>query len=418
MSALEAIFDSRISGFIVALAVGLLIGAERERRRRDPAVGMAGGLRTHVVTALAGALAVQFPGAAVVVVGALVIGALVVIAYWRDRSSDPGLTSEVTLFATYLLGALAPQVPALAAAIGVVIALLLALRGTLHRFVRNTLSDHEVLDVLLLAGAVLVVLPLLPDQAIDRFGAINPRTIWGLTLLVLLINAAGYLALRAFGPSRGLPVAGFFGGFVSSTATIGALGGRVRRDPPMLRLAVAAALLSCVATPVQMLLLLAVLEQNLLATWLVPALLMAAVAATAAGVLLWGQRSEQGPIAESFRGRAFQPLEAIIFSIIVTTVTWSAAWLDERYGETGAFWGIALAGLADAHSAIASAGNLLRVGDLGVDMAALAILAALITNTLMKLLAALTTGGRRYALALAAPLLLMLGIAALALRLS
>lgn len=418
MSALEAIFDSRISGFIVALAVGLLIGAERERRRRDPAVGMAGGLRTHVVTALAGALAVQFPGAAVVVVGALVIGALVVIAYWRDRSSDPGLTSEVTLFATYLLGALAPQVPALAAAIGVVIALLLALRGTLHRFVRNTLSDHEVLDVLLLAGAVLVVLPLLPDQAIDRFGAINPRTIWGLTLLVLLINAAGYLALRAFGPSRGLPVAGFFGGFVSSTATIGALGGRVRRDPPMLRLAVAAALLSCVATPLQMLLLLAVLEQNLLATWLVPALLMAAVAATAAGVLLWGQRSEQGPIAESFRGRAFQPLEAIIFSIIVTTVTWSAAWLDERYGETGAFWGIALAGLADAHSAIASAGNLLRVGDLGVDMAALAILAALITNTLMKLLAALTTGGRRYALALAAPLLLMLGIAALALRLS
>jgi len=104
VSGLDAIFDSPISGFIVALAVGLLFGAERERRRRDPTVGMAGGLRTHVVTALAGALAVQFEGVAVVVVGAIVIGALVVLAYWRDRSADPGLTSEITLFATYLAG--------------------------------------------------------------------------------------------------------------------------------------------------------------------------------------------------------------------------------------------------------------------------------------------------------------------------
>lgn len=338
MSGLDAIFDSPISGFIVALAVGLLIGAERERRRRDPTVGMAGGLRTHVVTALAGALAVQFEGVAVVVVGAIVIGALVVLAYWRDRSADPGLTSEITLFATYLLGAIAPQVPVLAAAIGAVIALLLALRGSLHRFVRHTLSDHEVLDVLLLAAAVLVVLPLLPDQAIDRFGVINPRTIWMLTLLVLLINAAGYLALRTLGPRRGLPVSGFFGGFVSSTATIGALGGRARREPSMLRPAVAAA-------------------------W-----------------LLWRSGGASDHVDESLRGRAFQPMEAILFSIIVTTITWCAAWLDARFGEAGALWGIALGGLADAHSAIASAGSLHRTGELATETAAFAVLAALATN--------------------------------------
>lgn len=417
MTWLDAIFDSRFSGFIVALAVGLLIGAERERRRRDPAVGMAGGLRTHVVTALAGALAVQFPGIAVAVVGALVIGALVVVAYWRDRSSDPGLTSEVTLFATYLLGAMAPQVPELAAAIGVVIALLLALRGSLHRFVRTTLRDHEVLDVLLLAAAVLVVLPLLPDRAIDRFGAVNPRTIWSLTLLVLLINAVGYLALRTLGPQRGLPVAGFFGGFVSSAATIGALGGRVRRDPALLRLALAAALLSSVATPLQLLLLLAVLDQGLLTLWLTPALLMTAVAVVAAAALLRGARGSRDHVEESFQGRAFQPLEAIVFSIIVTTITWCAAWLDSRFGETGALWGIALGGFADAHSAIASAGSLVRSAELEREVAAWAVLAALATNTLMKLAAAAVTGGRRYAMAIAAPLLAMLGVAVLALRL-
>ena len=417
MSGLDAIFDSPISGFIVALAVGLLIGAERERRRRDPTVGMAGGLRTHVVTALAGALAVQFEGVAVVVVGAIVIGALVVLAYWRDRSADPGLTSEITLFATYLLGAIAPQVPVLAAAIGAVIALLLALRGSLHRFVRHTLSDHEVLDVLLLAAAVLVVLPLLPDQAIDRFGVINPRTIWMLTLLVLLINAAGYLALRTLGPRRGMPVSGFFGGFVSSTATIGALGGRARREPSMLRPAVAAAVLSSVATPLQLLLLLAVLDHELLRRWLLPALLMATVAAVAAAWLLWRSGGASDHVDESLRGRAFQPMEAILFSIIVTTITWCAAWLDARFGEAGALWGIALGGLADAHSAIASAGSLHRTGELATETAAFAVLAALATNTAMKLLAAGITGGHRYALALTPALLAMLAAAALTLSL-
>lgn len=198
-------------GFIVALAVGMLIGIERERRKRDPSVGSAGGLRTHVIAALAGAIAVQFPGVAVLVAGAVFVGALMLAAYWRSRSADPGLTSEITLFTTYLLGAMAPRLPELAAAIGVVIALLLALRSFLHAIVSRALSDREVLDLLLLAAAALVIWPLMPDRSIDRYGVINPQTLWELTLLVLMLNAVGYVALRRFGPTRGLPLAGFFG---------------------------------------------------------------------------------------------------------------------------------------------------------------------------------------------------------------
>lgn len=186
-------------GFIVALAVGLLIGIERERRKRDPSVGSAGGLRTHVIAALAGAIAVQFPGVAVLVAGAVFVGALVVVAYWRSRSADPGLTSEITLFTTYLLGAMAPRLPELAAAIGVVMALLLALRSVLHGLVSKALSDREVLDLLLLAAAALVIWPLMPDRSIDRYGVINPQTLWELTLLVLMLNAIGYVALRRLG---------------------------------------------------------------------------------------------------------------------------------------------------------------------------------------------------------------------------
>ena len=96
-----------VAGLLVALGIGLLIGLERERRKLDPSFGAAGGVRTHAVVALSGALAMQFTGLLLVAVGAAFIGALVVVAYWRDRSPDTGVTSEVTLFTTYLLGAYA-----------------------------------------------------------------------------------------------------------------------------------------------------------------------------------------------------------------------------------------------------------------------------------------------------------------------
>ena len=150
-------WSTELAGFVVALGVGLLIGVERERRKRDADVGIAGGVRTHAIVALAGALARQFSGGWLLAIGAVFVGALVLIAYARERSRDLGVTSEITLFATYLLGALAVSEPQLAAGVGVVVALMLALRETLHRFVERTLTDREILDGLLLAGAALVV---------------------------------------------------------------------------------------------------------------------------------------------------------------------------------------------------------------------------------------------------------------------
>jgi len=403
------------TGVAVALGIGLLIGLERERRKRDSAVGMAGGLRTHAVVALAGALAMQFPALLLVAAGAMFVGALVVVAYWRSRSVDPGITSEVTLFTTYLLGAYATVQPMLAAAIGVVVALTLLLREALHRFVSRTLTEREVLDMMLLAAAALVLLPLLPDRAVDGLGVVNPRRVGQLTLLVLAINGLGHIALRWLGPGRGLPLAGFFGGFVSSAATIGAMGLKIRAMPTHTRLIAVAALCSSIATALQVLMVLAVVHPPLMVGWTLPALLMTAVAVASAW-LLWREGAAvtagDGVADES---RAFQPLHALAFSATVTALTWVAAWLVQRFGEAGALFGIGLGGLADAHSAAASAGALAAEGVLALPAASLAILLALVANTATKLVVAATTGGLRYATLLAGPHLAMLAAAGIAL---
>ena len=409
------LLGSPVTGMAVALGIGLLIGLERERRKRDTAVGLAGGLRTHAVVALAGALAMQFPGLLLVAAGAAFIGALVVVAYWRGQSVDPGVTSEVTLFTTYLLGAYATVQPALAAAIGVVVALTLLLREALHRFVSRTLTEREVLDMMLLAAAALVLLPLLPDRAIDASGVVNPRRVGQLTLLVLAINGLGHVALRWLGAGRGLPLAGFFGGFVSSVATIGAMGLKARAAPGHTRLAAAAALCSSISTALQVVLVLAVAHPPLLAQWTTPALLMAAVAVASAWILWRDGVEPDAADALADESRAFQPLHALAFSTTVTALTWAAAGLVRRFGEAAALVGIGLGGLADAHSATASAGTLAAEGVLASPVASLAILLALAANTSTKIVVAATTGGRRYASLLAGPHLAMLAAAGAAL---
>ena len=73
--------------------------------------------------------------------GAALIVALAAIGYWRERSRDPGITTEVALFVTYVIGVVAVGRRSLAAGGAVVVTTLLASRGSLHRFSVDLLSQ-------------------------------------------------------------------------------------------------------------------------------------------------------------------------------------------------------------------------------------------------------------------------------------
>ncbi len=390
---------------VVALGAGLLIGVERERRKGEGPTRAAAGVRTFVLVALGGAMAALLDSPPLLAVGAAMVGGLAIASYLRSREDDPGLTTEIALVVTYLLGALAHRSPQLAAGLSALIALLLAARSFLHDFVVARLSDREVFDGLLLAGAALVILPLMPNRAVDPLGVINPYVVWKLTVMVLVINSFGYIAQRVLGPGRGLPLAGLFGGFVSSAATIAALGARSRAHPEWLPACAAGAALSNVATVVQMALVLGVVNPTLL--WrLAPALAVMGVIAVLSGAWFWSraQRTNDGVMT----GRAFQPRQALVFSVTVTTLLAVAALMERQFGATGALVGIALGGFADAHSAAASAAALARSAALSGEVAAMAVLLAASSNSLTKLVVAASAGGRVYAQRLAPSIVLMI----------
>jgi len=403
----QSISTFSFGGFVVALGVGLLIGVDRERTKGSGPGRGAAGVRTFVLVALLGAIAATLGSLALIVVFAAATTVLAAAAYVRTRGEDPGVTTEVALVITYALGVLAIGNPPLAAGLGVLVALLLASRSALHEFVHQRLSDREELDAILLAAAALIVLPLLPDHAVDPYGVVNPQVIWRLTVTVLLINAFGYVALRTLGANAGLAAAGFFGGFVSSAATIGTLGRRARAEPDLSHSAIAGAALSSVATAVQLAIVLAIANPALLERLAWGLGLMGAVAVIYGALFIYMAARNAQPLHE-VAGRAFQPGYALAFAIAVTALLLASAFLGEHFGAEGATIGIALAGFGDAHSAAVSAARLMATARLDEPGAVTAMILAVGTNSVTKVFVAVASGGWSYARVLGPGILLML----------
>jgi len=278
----------------------------------------------------------------------------------------------------------------------------------LSAFVLDTLTGQEVHDGLLLAAAALIVLPLLPDRAVDPWGVINPRLIFTLAVLFMAVNALGYVALRLFGATRGLALAGFISGFVSSSATHSAMGARARAAPGTARAAAAGAALSSVATVLQLAIVLALSSVAVLRALLWPLLASGIVAVLYGLAITWHAQSEE---ARSGAGRAFRLSHALGFALLMGTVIAGAALLVAWLGPRGAVIGAALAGFADAHAGALSAGSLHRSATVDLVTACVAVLAAFSTNALTKAGISLWSGGPKFALRVVPGIALMLAAA-------
>jgi uncharacterized membrane protein (DUF4010 family) len=395
---------------VVAIGIGLLIGAERERRkgggpRRGPA-----GVRTFALAAFAGALSCYLRSEVLLV---LVAGAAVIfsaLAYRNAARRDPGLTTEFALIVSVLLGALTMQKPLLAAGLSVVTTILLAARERLHRVLRDLLSHREAEDALVFLAATLVILPLAPDRTLGPFNAFNPRKIWELVVLVMAIGATSHIALRAFGARLGLALAGFVGGFVSASATIGSMSNRANRNPELGGSATSGAVLATVATVVQLFLVLLVTSGPTCHALALP-LLFAGIAAIGYA-LFFVTRSSQAPSTnEAISGRAFDLRLAFLFAGTISVILFLCAALNEHYGSRGVLVGAALSGFADTHATAISIASLVRAGRLAPETAVGPILLGFTTNTLTKAIVAFSVGGSRFGLKLLPGLVLVVAAA-------
>jgi uncharacterized membrane protein (DUF4010 family) len=391
--------------FAAALGIGLLIGAERERRKGEGPSRSPAGIRTFMIASLAGAVSWAIGGVLLLAVTFVGVAGLSAIGYARTGDQDPGLTTETALLLTVLLGGFAVKDPVTASALAVTVAIALMARTRMHHFIRDVLSEEELTDALIFAAAALVVLPLVPDRYVGPFSGINPRTIWRIVILIMSISAGGHIAIRSLGPRLGLPLAGLASGFVSSVATTASMGEQARKNPEILRPAVAGAVLSTVASVIQLGVVLAATNWQTLSIFrlsLVGASLMAVVYG---GVLTFKSLRESGPMQV---GRAFSLKTALLFASLIAVVQLLAATLHARFGSNGVIVGSALAGFADSHAPAVSVASLAASGKLDAHASILSILAGLTTNTFTKMVVAILNGGRRFGLQIIPGLILVI----------
>jgi uncharacterized membrane protein (DUF4010 family) len=257
------------------------------------------------------------------------------------------------------------------------------------------LTAQEAQDALLFGAAALVILPLAPNRAVDPFGVLNPRTLWRLVVVVMAISATGYIAIRVLGPRYGLPISGFASGFVSSAATISSMGNRAVREPAMLRGAVAGAVLSTVATFVQMAALLLVTDKSTLRVMTLP-LLFGGVTAVLYGLLFTWRSARGSEDAAPQRGRAFNLTSAAIFATVVTGILLISAAINQWLGSAGLLFATAAAGFADAHAPTIAVASMAAAGKISANEAVLPIVFAVTANTITKIALAVTSGNRQF----------------------
>lgn len=400
--------SAAVTGLGVALGCGLLIGIDRERRKGRGARRAYAGLRSFGIASLCGALA-QLLGGGLVLAGAALVVVLSAIAYWRNNSDDPGITTELALMLSYLLGVNAIGNPELSAGVAVIVAGLLTWRSRLHHFARVSIRAVELHDALVLAGAALVVLPLLPDAGSSWLLGVNPKRLLGLAIAIMAIQFGAHVALRVAGARLGMALSGFASGFVSSLATTAAMGTRCAREPGLRGACVSAALMSSVATFVLLTIVTLTVAPGVLGALLPTLGAGAACALAVAGASLAAQRG--GAVPAGRARHAFSVRQALGFAFVLSAVSVALAYAHTYLGQSAALVAATLAGSLDVHAAAASVLSLAAAGSMPVGDAQLALLLALSANTAGKAVAALWAGGRAYGLRVGLGLALMLAAA-------
>lgn len=421
LSAVELI--QRLS---IALAIGLLIGLERGWTARDAGEGeRAAGLRTHGLAALLGGVwgaIVQPYGAAGVVALAIAfvfVGALIGAYRFRENMHDKtfGATTAVAVLLAFSLGAFA-VVGDIQAAVAAAVATtaILALKAFLHRLIARITWD-ELRSGLALLVMSFIMLPVLPDRAIDPWDAVNPFELWLMTVLIGVISFVGYIAVKTIGYRRGVAVAGLAGGLASSTAATAAMSRLAREYPSQVGACAAGAIFANAIMAPRVLAIVAVVNPTL--AWrLAPPVAAAGVAFALAGVFLL-RRSDARP-EESIGMSVRNPLDlaaVLKFGALLAAVMVLSRLATHFAGSFGAYALAVLSGIVDV-DAIALTMARLGATEIGVTAAAGAVLFALLSNTVAKIVMGSVIGGAGMAGRLAAASSLAVAVALAALWLS
>jgi uncharacterized membrane protein (DUF4010 family) len=385
----------------IALALGLAVGVERGWHQRQAEEGQrVAGVRTFALSGLLGGIAQllshETGGPAILAVAFVLHVGLLAVGYVvtaRDHKAY-GMTTEVAGVATFLLGALAVAGrPLVAAAATAAMLVILRSKAVLHDWVAKLRSEELRAGITLVLISV-VVLPLLPREPVDPWGALDLYEIWWMVVLVAALSFAGYAAVRALGPRRGLLLTAVLGGLASSTAVTLTFSRLARKSPESSRTFAACVVGACAIMPLRMLVIAATVHPPLLRGLAAPLVAMAVVAGVATVLLLVGRRPKQASGEPLPLKNPLDLVMALQLGLVLVVVLLLAEGVRRWFGEAGIYLLSAVSGLTDVDAITLSVSRLSR-DTVALDVAVRGIVIAAAANTVVKAVLATVVGGPR-----------------------
>jgi uncharacterized membrane protein (DUF4010 family) len=361
----------------LALALGMLVGLEREWSNKDI------GVRTFSMTALLGLLGALL-GPPLLVLSGVAVLILIVFANLRGLQVARKLeaTTSVALAIIFLLGVLVGQGHLFTpVACSILVAMLLALKPQLRAFAGG-LSQQEVRSALLLALLGFVIWPLLPDRFIDPWQLLQPREDWITVVVIACLGFLNYVLLRVYG-SKGIYLTAVFGGLVNSTATVAELASTLSGSD-LVSLTVPVVLLTSVSMFFRNFIILAIFAPGAIRTAAIPLVAMSLVAA----YWVYRDRHRATDFEKEVTIEVGSPVSlrkvsifALLFLILQVVATLGQRWL----GNAGFQIVSVLGGLFSSASTTAAAANMAMHGHVAQSQAGAAVVLTSISSALVNL---------------------------------
>ncbi len=368
---------------IVSMALGLLLGLERERT--EPSIA---GIRTFPLISLFGTVCAQVGevlGGWIVAAGLVGLAATLIFANMTRIKSgdiDAGITTEVAALLMYGLGALL-VVGSMAAAVvvGGAMALLLHFKQPLHRFAA-AVGDRDMHAIMQFVVVSLVILPVLPHEDYGPYGVWNPFKLWLMVVFIVGISLAGYVAYKLFGARAGSLLGAVIGGIISSTATTVSFARRAAGSVALAPLAAMVIMIASCLSFVRVLGEIAAVAPGSFATMGPPLMAMLGVCVLISGGLYLASGKSKTKMPEQKNPAELK--SALIFAALYAVVLLAVAAAEDRFGQAGLFVVAVISGLTDMDAITLSTAQMTVSGGLDPFLAWKVILMAAMANFVFK----------------------------------
>ena len=402
---------------LYALGIGVLIGLERsikppgelgtpedhtlsdDQKQLFEISDTLLGVRTFSILSLGGFIAALIGSEYPYVAPVLIAGFIIFLAgmYIHSSKKDPGITTELAAVVCCGLGMLCYMQPNAAGVLAILVASLLALKRFMQKMVMK-LKRVELTDTLKFLAIILIVLPLLPNENIDPWGAFNPYKIMFLVILISGISFVGYFLTKFLGAAKGLGLTGLLGGLTSSTAVTAAMATQARRTPTLIHACAFATIIANATMFGRVLVVVAILDWQLMLALLWPIGVMTIAAALAVGVLFLRssrqKRNGEDDASDSVTlTNPFSLGPAVKFALFFVGILFVAKFAKIYLGDTGVYLASLVSGLADVDAITLTITEQTKGGQLTHLVGATGVTIAVVSNSVVKSCIAVYSGG-------------------------